>query len=266
VHLCRITLQPHTLSSLTGVLVLPIVTLVVASATGAVLCGVLPASSDAIYRTLIGSYAMWGIGFPFANTILVLYFLRLLVYKVPLSSTLTKWPNRADIMTILLPIGPLGQGSFAIMNLGTMAKKVHSCSRILMQAEFISSEKADIFYSASLVLGLIIWGWALVWIFMAFTGTIIKLRDGKIPFNLGWWATTFPLGKPPSPSPSPSPLPSHKLTRRRNIRSLLSIHRPTIQQRHYQNHLGNSNHSCRNILACRQREVYRRDYKRSLIL
>jgi tellurite resistance protein TehA-like permease len=101
-------------------------------------------------------------------------------------------------MSVLLPIGPLGQGSFAIMNLGTMAKKVPSCPSVLIQAEFISSENADIFYSASLVLGLIIWGWALVWILMAFTGTMIKLRDGKIPFNLGWWATTFPLGKPSS--------------------------------------------------------------------
>jgi hypothetical protein len=33
---------------------------------------------------------------------------------------------------------------------------------------------------------------------MAFTGLFIKLRDGRIPFNLGWWAFTFPLGSPPT--------------------------------------------------------------------
>jgi len=41
----------------------------------------------------------------------------------------------------------------------------------------------------------VIWGWATVWIFLAFSGLVINLRHGKVPFNLGWWAFTFPLGK-----------------------------------------------------------------------
>lgn len=83
----RLTLQPHTIHSFTGVLILPIVTLVLLSATGGILCSVMDsASSDALYRTMLWSYAALAIGFPLTHVILVLYFLRLLVHKVPPSS------------------------------------------------------------------------------------------------------------------------------------------------------------------------------------
>lgn len=78
----RLTLQPHTIPSFTGVLILPIVTLVVLSATGATLCSVMSSESDALYRTMLASYAALAIGFPLTHIILVLYFLRLLVHKV----------------------------------------------------------------------------------------------------------------------------------------------------------------------------------------
>jgi hypothetical protein len=35
-----------------------------------------------------------------------------------------KWPSRTDIVTIFLPIGPLGRGSFAITDLGAMTQRV----------------------------------------------------------------------------------------------------------------------------------------------
>jgi tellurite resistance protein TehA-like permease len=91
--LSRLTLQPHTIHSFTGVLILPIVTLVVLSATGGILCSVMDStSSDALYRTMLGSYAALAIGFPLTHVILVLYFLRLLVHKVtPLISSPFGW-------------------------------------------------------------------------------------------------------------------------------------------------------------------------------
>jgi tellurite resistance protein TehA-like permease len=82
-----LTLQPHTIPSLTGVLILPVVTLIVISATGAVVCNVIPPTSGALHRTMLGSYAAWAIGFPLANVLLALYFLRLMVYKVVASDS-----------------------------------------------------------------------------------------------------------------------------------------------------------------------------------
>lgn len=69
----------------------------------------------------------------------------------------------------------------------------------------MSPVNGEVWASASLLMGLIVWGWALVWFFLAVTGVIIKLRRGRrIPFNLGWWAFTFPIGKIPSHT---APLP-----------------------------------------------------------
>jgi tellurite resistance protein TehA-like permease len=78
----------------------------------------------------------------------------------------------------------LGRGSFAIVDLGIIAKK----------AQILSATNAQIWYSITLFLGLLIWSWALIWILIAFTGLFTTLRKGRLPFNLGWWAFTFPLG------------------------------------------------------------------------
>ena len=116
------------ISSISGVFVLPALAIILIAATGSAICSVVPANSPTLYRTLIGSYVFWGMGFPLANVVVVLCFLRLLLHKVSLQRKvkLMKWPARADIFTILLPIGPLGQGAFAIMELGLETAKVTS--------------------------------------------------------------------------------------------------------------------------------------------
>lgn len=78
----RITYHAHTISSITGILIFPVLPLVVLSATGAALCSVVPSTSATMYRVLIASYVFCGMGFPLGNVILVLCFLRLVVHKV----------------------------------------------------------------------------------------------------------------------------------------------------------------------------------------
>lgn len=51
--------------------------------------------------TLTVSYILWGTGVPLAMFTLVLYFQRLTVYKLP---------PREVIVSVFLPLGPLGQG------------------------------------------------------------------------------------------------------------------------------------------------------------
>lgn len=72
----------HSIDKLTAVWLLPVVAPIVASATGANLCTVIPQDSPTLGHTLVASYILWGTGFPFAMSILVLYIHRLTVYKV----------------------------------------------------------------------------------------------------------------------------------------------------------------------------------------
>ena len=74
--------QEHTVDKVTAVWLLPIVAPIVAAAAGANLCTVIPRDSSALESTLVASYVLWGVGIPFAMSILVLYLHRLAIYKV----------------------------------------------------------------------------------------------------------------------------------------------------------------------------------------
>ena len=87
---------------MTAVWLLPIVTCVVGSSSGAVVAGVLSNAQHALW-TILASYILWGIGVPFAMMVIVIYLHRL---------TLHKLPAKRVIVSVFLPLGPLGQGSF----------------------------------------------------------------------------------------------------------------------------------------------------------
>lgn len=90
------------LSSMTAVWLLPIVSCIVAASSGAIVAGVLPNEQYALW-TVIVSYVLWGIGLPLAMMVMVIYLLRL---------TLHKLPPKAVIVSVFLPLGPLGQGGY----------------------------------------------------------------------------------------------------------------------------------------------------------
>ena len=94
--------QDIELSNMTAVWLLPIVTCVVASSSGAVVADVLSNEQHALW-TILASYILWGIGVPFAMMVMVIYLQRL---------TLHKLPAKTVIVSAFLPLGPLGQGSF----------------------------------------------------------------------------------------------------------------------------------------------------------
>ncbi|KAK2764453.1 Plasma membrane sulfite pump involved in sulfite metabolism [Arachnomyces sp. PD_36] len=162
------------LEIMTAAWLLPIVANVVVAASGGVVAEVLTNKQHALW-TIIASYILWGTGVPLAVVVIVVYFQRLAFHKVP--------PKQV-IVSVFLPLGPLGQGSFGIMQLGKVAKQ------LFPHIHFISPTAGEVFYASSFMVGLIMWGFALIWIFFA----LMALCQGKFPFNLGWWAFTFPLG------------------------------------------------------------------------
>jgi tellurite resistance protein TehA-like permease len=165
------------LKSMTAAWLLPVVSTIVAAATGGIIAGVLPNPHHALI-TLVVSYILWGTGVPLAMAILVVYFQRLTIHKLP---------PREVIVSVFLPLGPLGQGGYGIMQLGKVAMatfpKTHTLNETVTSA-------GDILYVVGLLIALIMWGFGLVWLFFAFA----SITRSKFPFNMGWWGFTFPLG------------------------------------------------------------------------
>jgi tellurite resistance protein TehA-like permease len=165
------------LSSVTAAWLLPIVAPIVAAAAGGVVAEYLPNAQHALW-TVILSYILWGTGVPLAMAVLVIYFQRLTVHKLP---------PREVIVSVFLPLGPLGQGGFAVMQLGKVALEIFPATQTLNAA---AGHAGEILYVIGWLLALIMWGFGLVWLFFA----LASISRSRFPFNMGWWGFTFPLG------------------------------------------------------------------------
>jgi tellurite resistance protein TehA-like permease len=76
---------------------------------------------------------------------------------------------------------------YRLIALGKVAR--HSFS---LQGTIPHVAKAgDIFYLVGLIVGILLWGFALVWFIVA----IIMIATAyPFPFNMGWWGFIFPVG------------------------------------------------------------------------
>ncbi|KAJ4394361.1 Plasma membrane sulfite pump involved in sulfite metabolism [Gnomoniopsis smithogilvyi] len=168
------------LDRITAAQLLPIAATIVASGAGAEVAELLMHIGylDHALGTLVTSYVMWGMSTPFAMTVLVLYYQRLALHKLP---------PREIIVSSFLPLGPLGMGGYTIFYAGKVARE------LLPQVEFLSdvSVAGDMLYVMGMLVALIMWGFGIVWMILALA-TIWSSRP--FPFNMGWWGFTFPLG------------------------------------------------------------------------
>ena len=90
------------LDRITALQLLPMAATIVAAGAGARVAEILPNDSDAL-GTILVSYVLWGVGTPLAMLLLVIYYQRLAVHKLP---------SRETIVSCFLPLGPLGFGGF----------------------------------------------------------------------------------------------------------------------------------------------------------
>jgi tellurite resistance protein TehA-like permease len=122
------------------------------------------------------SYALWALSVPIALSILVVLLLRMAIHKLPHANmAASSW----------LALGPIGTGSLGLMTLGGAAPAILSANGLERFGAF--AEGLGFFG------GLLLWGYGLWWLAMAVLVTLRYLRDG-LPFNIGWWGYTFPLG------------------------------------------------------------------------
>lgn len=167
--------QQHELQSMTAVWLLPIVACEVAAATGGLLLSHIAVGQQAL-GILLGGYVLWGISVLPAFAILTILMLRLALHKLPSKElAISSW----------LALGPIGTGALALLILGAQAPQVLAV---------IDQQSLGVFcQQAGIVVSLILMGFGLWWLGIAVL-TTLKHAKTALPFNLGWWGLTFPLG------------------------------------------------------------------------
>ena len=168
------TRQTHSIEKMTAVWLLPIVAAEVTAASGALLIPHLPTAEA--FGVLILGYALWAYSVPLAMSILVLLFLRLALHKLP---------EREMGASAWLALGPIGTGALGLVLLGADAPAAFAARGMPGVGEFA--------YGLGVVGGTILWGYGAWWLGLAALKTVRYARAG-LPFNLGWWGFTFPLG------------------------------------------------------------------------
>ncbi|MBO9471470.1 TDT family transporter [Endozoicomonas sp. G2_2] len=172
VPLLMFTRQEHALENMTAVWLLPIVAAEVTAGSGGLVAPHLGATDEA--RAMIFfSYALWATSVLPAMGILVVLFLRMVLHKLP---------GKDMAVSSWLSLGPLGTGTLGLLTLGSAAPEVLSQPAI-----------ADAAYGFGIIGGVILWGYGLWWLVVAMLTTLVQLPMG-LPFNMGWWGFTFPLG------------------------------------------------------------------------
>ncbi|MBJ7374458.1 MAG: TDT family transporter [Pseudomonas sp.] len=169
------TRQEHSIDRMTAVWLLPVVAAEVAAASGGLLA---PHLTDAHGQLVVltTSYVLWAFSLPVAFSILTILLLRMALHKLPHENmAASSW----------LALGPIGTGALGMLLLGGEAPAIFAANGLPGVGEIASG--------LGLVAGITLWGFGLWWMLMALLITVRYLRDG-IPFNLGWWGFTFPLG------------------------------------------------------------------------
>jgi C4-dicarboxylate transporter/malic acid transport protein len=166
--------QSHRIESMTAVWLLPIVPAEVAAASGALLAPHL----DVTHAQLVlgSSVVLWTLSVPLALGILSILFMRLALHNIPPSDmAVSGW----------LTLGPLGTGALAMLLMGSDATQILAGTAL--------APLSAVVHGVALFTGLLLWGYGAWWWVMAIIMTIHHART-SLPFNMGWWAFTFPLG------------------------------------------------------------------------
>ena len=147
----------------------PVVTIVVPMALVPLVAG----SSPSTARLLVmASYASWGMGFVLFVLVLSMLHQRLVLSPLPPAGLAP---------ALWIGLGPIGVGTL------TLLKTVPAAVSVLGPA-------AKVVGPLSLLAGTALWGFGAWWLGAATVLLVRYLRRGPLPFGLGWWGFTFPLG------------------------------------------------------------------------
>lgn len=160
--------EQTSLNAFTATQLLPVAATIVAAGIGSEAAEtLLPQYPQHALGTMITSFVMWGMSVPLAMVILVIYYQRLAIHKLP---------PREVLVSCFLPLGPLGFGGYTIMYLGKVARVLLPITHTLHPLA------GDVLYIQGFLVAVTLWGFGLVWLVFALV-TIWKCRP--VPFNMG---------------------------------------------------------------------------------
>ncbi len=120
----------------------------------------------------VASYAAWGIGFFLFLMVASLLYDRLVYHPLPAA------PHAPSLW---IGLGPIGVGGLALM-------------RMAQSGATFWGDMANAVNALSSLAALALWGFGLWWLAAAILLLRKYLRTSGLPFGIGWWAFTFPLG------------------------------------------------------------------------
>ncbi len=138
-----------------------------------VLMPLIPGVSASTGRLLlVAGYATWGMGFLLFLMVASLLYDRLVYHPLPAAPLAP---------SLWIGLGPIGVGSLALIRLGQGG------------APFWGDLGATLSV-LSAIGALALWGFGLWWLAAAVLLLWRYLRAGSLPYGIGWWAFTFPVG------------------------------------------------------------------------
>ncbi len=160
----------HTVDKLTGLWLMPVVP---AEVTAASVGTLIPhiAGLDAERSLMVVGLGLWAFSVPLAFLMLGFLFLRLALYRLP--------PAEMAIST-WISLGTLGTGIMGLIDIGRILPRMVGPIGFTMEG-------------AAVMISFALWGFGLWWLALSVLTTLYTARR-HLPFNLGWWGLTFPLG------------------------------------------------------------------------
>lgn len=168
------TEQHHELDRMSALWLLPIVACEVTAASAAQVAPHTGSGAEAVL--VVTGLILWAFSVPAALGVLTILFLRLALHRIP--------PKELGISG-WLALGPLGTGSLSLVLLASAVQPV------LVRTPLAPLGPA--FSAIGIVGGLMLWGYGAWWWALGIASTLYHARR-ELPFNMGWWALTFPLG------------------------------------------------------------------------
>lgn len=168
---------------MTAIWILPVVSLIVASSSGALLAPELAKHSvNHALLTLTVSAVLVTIGEALAMMILTVYLFRLIIHGIPQGSA---------VISAFIPLGPMSQGGYSIILLGSGFRSILPLS--YGNSEFLrSSATGETIYVVCVCLGIALWALATMWLVYALLAVWEGLVQERFPFKLPLWGLVFP--------------------------------------------------------------------------
>lgn len=121
---------------------------------------------------VFAGYALWGMGFLLFVLVASLLYDRLVFHPLPAAPLAP---------SIWIGLGPIGVGGLALL-------------RMAQAGTPLWGDAAPAVLAASSIVATALWGFGLWWLAAAVVLLASYLRRSWLPYGLGWWAFTFPLG------------------------------------------------------------------------